>query len=338
MVTSKPKTIVAINVTERETLLTRAAAASLAGEDVARICAVFESYAYVSTLIDQKNLTLPRLRKMLFGDRTETSANVLGTARSGAAATEDAPPPAATTSTAPEASAEATAPQSKATPRRRGEGHPHDADPHLRTVRRESVELPHAIATPRRGGRRRSRRVVAVELPRHPGRAHGDFLNSLAEPTRANGHPVARPARCRPPTVREMQPSRASPPRHLPPPLGPAAGLIQSSQSPKNRPDFGNYRLTERTQPAEKRRFSSTARTVSVLAANERKKWTLVADNRRAKTCGTRVIGFCSRAGRLRRLAAAARFREHHRHDVQLTGKPAARHRHRMLPLTGRHT
>jgi hypothetical protein len=138
MVTSKPKTIVAMDVAERETLLTRAAEAGLAVEDVERIRAVFESYAYVSQLIDQKNLTLARLRKMLFGDHTETSANVLGTARSGdgppaeqaeaaqpadgAAATADAPPSAATTSTAPDASTDATAAQSKTAGRRRGHG------------------------------------------------------------------------------------------------------------------------------------------------------------------------------------------------------------------------
>ena len=113
MVTSKPKTIVEMDVAERETLLTRAAEAGLAAEDVERIRAVFESYAYVSELIDQKNLSLARLRKILFGDRTETSANVLGTTRSGdgppadqagvappvdgAAVNENASPPAATT-------------------------------------------------------------------------------------------------------------------------------------------------------------------------------------------------------------------------------------------------
>ena len=144
MVTSKPKTIVEMDVAERETLLTRAAEAGLAAEDVERIRAVFESYAYVSELIDQKNLSLARLRQMLFGDRTETSANVLGTARSGdgppadqtgvappvdgAGVNENASPPAATTSTAPEASADATAAKSKTAQRRRGHGRNGAAD------------------------------------------------------------------------------------------------------------------------------------------------------------------------------------------------------------------
>lgn len=78
MVTSKPNTIVEMDVAERETLLKRAADAGLAVADVERIRAVFDSYAYISELIDQKNLSLARLRKMLFGDSTESSANVLG--------------------------------------------------------------------------------------------------------------------------------------------------------------------------------------------------------------------------------------------------------------------
>lgn len=138
MVTSKPKTIVEMDVAERETLLTRAAESGLAAEDVERIRAVFDSYAYVSELIDQKNLSLARLRKMLFGDRTETSANVLGTERRGAGpradqagvdqpadddeTTEGALSPATTTSTAPEGPADATAAKSKTAKPRRGHG------------------------------------------------------------------------------------------------------------------------------------------------------------------------------------------------------------------------
>ena len=99
MVTSKPQTIVEMDVAERETLLTRAADSGLGVDDVARIRAVFDSYAYVSQLISQKNLSLARLRRMLFGDCTESSANVLGTkprgagsqaAAAGAAPCEDA--------------------------------------------------------------------------------------------------------------------------------------------------------------------------------------------------------------------------------------------------------
>jgi len=39
-----------------------------------------------------------------------------------------------------------------------------------------------------------------------------------------------------------------------------------------------------------------------------------------AKTCGSQALGIGSRAGLLRRLAAASRFRAHRRHEVQLAG------------------
>ena len=144
MVTSKPKTIVEMDLAERETLLTRTAESGLATADVERIREVFESYAYISELIDQKNLSLARLRKMLFGDRTETSANVLGTERrgdgppadqagedqhvDGATATDGASPPTTTTSAEREGSADGTAAKSKTTKRRGGHGRNGAAD------------------------------------------------------------------------------------------------------------------------------------------------------------------------------------------------------------------
>jgi transposase len=44
---------------------------------------VFESYAYLSVLIHNKDISIARLRKILFGDSTESSANVLGTEQGG---------------------------------------------------------------------------------------------------------------------------------------------------------------------------------------------------------------------------------------------------------------
>ena len=79
MATSEQKKIVSLTQTERETLLSRAAESGLNASDVERIREVFESYAYVSLMIQNKDLTMARLRKMLFGDSTESSANVLGT-------------------------------------------------------------------------------------------------------------------------------------------------------------------------------------------------------------------------------------------------------------------
>ena len=63
---------------EREALLDRAAKAGVAAEDVDLMRAVFDSYAYVTELIEQKNQTLSRLRTIIFGSRTESRANVLG--------------------------------------------------------------------------------------------------------------------------------------------------------------------------------------------------------------------------------------------------------------------
>ena len=75
---------------EREALLTRAAEAGVAAQDLDRIRAVFDSYEYVTELIEQKNQTLGRLRGMIFGSRTESRANVLGRDRPRAAETPPA--------------------------------------------------------------------------------------------------------------------------------------------------------------------------------------------------------------------------------------------------------
>ena len=75
---------------EREALLTRAAEAGVAAQDLERIRAVCESYEYVTELIEQKNQTLGRLRGMIFGSRTESRANVLGRDRPRAAETPPA--------------------------------------------------------------------------------------------------------------------------------------------------------------------------------------------------------------------------------------------------------
>ncbi len=64
-------------------------------EDYALLKAVVESYAYVAELVGNKNTTIARLRKMLFGAGTEKTAAVLGKAaeRPGTAVpTTDTPP------------------------------------------------------------------------------------------------------------------------------------------------------------------------------------------------------------------------------------------------------
>src|SRR3982751_4034160 len=47
-------------------------------KDAALIRAVFESYAYVTELVEDKNTSIRRLRQLLFGSRTETTDSVVG--------------------------------------------------------------------------------------------------------------------------------------------------------------------------------------------------------------------------------------------------------------------
>ena len=58
-------------------LLERAEAA-LDAKDYETIKAVVESYAYIADLVGDKNITITRLRKMLFGASTEKTAAVIG--------------------------------------------------------------------------------------------------------------------------------------------------------------------------------------------------------------------------------------------------------------------
>src|SRR4051812_44291423 len=78
MICRKPQEIRSMNSEQQEPLLRRAAQAGLAAEDVGTIRAIFESYAYVSELIEHKQISLDRLRKMLFGAQTEKTAEVTG--------------------------------------------------------------------------------------------------------------------------------------------------------------------------------------------------------------------------------------------------------------------
>jgi transposase len=56
----------------------RRAEQSLDEKDAALIRAVFESYAYVTELVEDKNTSIRRLRQLLFGERTEKTAAVVG--------------------------------------------------------------------------------------------------------------------------------------------------------------------------------------------------------------------------------------------------------------------
>ena len=94
--------IIELDVARLEALLRRAEDASLPAEDLQMIRTICESYLYLTDLIDQKSTTIARLRKLLFGSRTEKTAAVTGrggdTAASGpsgaaGAAEGEQPPP-----------------------------------------------------------------------------------------------------------------------------------------------------------------------------------------------------------------------------------------------------
>jgi hypothetical protein len=73
---AKPK-IIELDMGKLETVLSRAESA-LTEEDYETIKTVVESYAYIAELVGDKNTTIRRLRKLLFGASTEKTDTVLG--------------------------------------------------------------------------------------------------------------------------------------------------------------------------------------------------------------------------------------------------------------------
>jgi transposase len=69
--------IVAVSPTHLEEVLRRVGQA-LTEEDAALIRAVFQSYVYVTDLVEDKNTSIRRLRQLLFGARTEKTDAVVG--------------------------------------------------------------------------------------------------------------------------------------------------------------------------------------------------------------------------------------------------------------------
>src|SRR5436305_820558 len=77
---------------ERLEEVLRRAEQALDEKDAELIRAVFESYAYVTELVEDKNTTIRRLRQLFFGSRTEKTVAVVGpkTGTSDVAASPDA--------------------------------------------------------------------------------------------------------------------------------------------------------------------------------------------------------------------------------------------------------
>jgi transposase len=90
--------IVELPMDKLDELLQRAEAKQLNNEDYETITAVFKSYAYLTELVEDKGTTIARLRKMLFGSRTEKTREVTkdgdtgDTALSGPGQDDDATP------------------------------------------------------------------------------------------------------------------------------------------------------------------------------------------------------------------------------------------------------
>src|SRR6516165_7745905 len=69
--------IVAVSPRQLEEVLRRVGQA-LTEEDAALIRAVFQSYIYVTDLVEDKNTSIRRLRQLLFGSHTEKTDAVVG--------------------------------------------------------------------------------------------------------------------------------------------------------------------------------------------------------------------------------------------------------------------
>ncbi|MBN1393516.1 MAG: transposase [Pirellulales bacterium] len=98
---STTPTILDLDMHRLDDVLRRAAGA-LPEDDYAILKAVVESYSYIADLVGDKNASIARLRKLLFGAKTEKTAAVLGKQKT--------PLPASSTAdAAPDSSAAATA-------------------------------------------------------------------------------------------------------------------------------------------------------------------------------------------------------------------------------------
>lgn len=76
--TRKAPDIIEVNSQQMEELLDRAASNTLSEEDTVLMRQIFDSYVQFFQIVGDKNTTIARLRKLLFGDSSETANKVLG--------------------------------------------------------------------------------------------------------------------------------------------------------------------------------------------------------------------------------------------------------------------
>ena len=81
MTPTKP-TIIELDMDQVDEILRRVEAKELQADDYETIKALAQSYVHLTELLKDKNISLGRLRKMIFGAKTEKTAAVLGSSQS----------------------------------------------------------------------------------------------------------------------------------------------------------------------------------------------------------------------------------------------------------------
>ena len=69
--------IIEVDSQQVEEMLDRAAA-KLSDDDALLLRRIVESYSYIADLVEDKNTSITRLRKLMFGSKTEKTKNVTG--------------------------------------------------------------------------------------------------------------------------------------------------------------------------------------------------------------------------------------------------------------------
>jgi hypothetical protein len=120
----------------------RRAEGKLDEQDYDLIRAVFESYAYVSDLVEDKNTSIRRLRQLIFGSRTEKTAAVVG--RNETMVSEASADPAAVSDPSPEAPSCGSDSDETDPPSQQGHGR-NGADAYRGA---EQIDVPHETLQP----------------------------------------------------------------------------------------------------------------------------------------------------------------------------------------------
>ena len=117
-----PEKVLELGQEQLEQLLLRLDRNELESDDYATLRAALTSYHFLTRLLDDKNTTLARLRKILFGASTEKTANVLGRASSPPDAATATPPVSADSEPAPASAPPQSRPGTTKATKKKGHG------------------------------------------------------------------------------------------------------------------------------------------------------------------------------------------------------------------------